>query len=887
MKKNALLGMLALVSIFILNPLSTQGADLYVSPNGAESAMCTSDDPCALQTALTIAGANGEGDTIHLASGTYLPLAVTFAYLPSGMENFPLTLLGEGPALTVLDGTMDGNGDYSRILQISTQYLSNDDHSHIAIHGIGFQNRISLASGAGLFVFTDKGNVDVENCEFKENCASGPMHPSGGGSNIHTSWGRVTIRTCRFLNNGCDTDGGGLYVDSSGPLTLAANTFTGNTALKGGGFSAQGTFSGAIAGNTIKNNTASFDGGGFRFSSLGAVEITKNVIQNNTSLYAYGGGFRVQAHSVTITNNIVADNVASLYSGTAGGGGITVDLYDGVSFNLTNNTIAGNKAGFGGGLLVSVGGYENNSLTNINNNILWGNSSSPNNGFPVSHDLCIMNPSEVSFTTVALMNNDYAPGDDCVYIQEGNALSSAGNIQVDPQFVGSGDFHLQPGSPCIDMGNGSAPGLPDEDFDGDPRWVGSAPDIGADEFAVNTPTGDGVPVHPIVLVPDQVCDPDTSLSISCVGLPSGSLFQGFTPAVPSLAGVDLVLRPGMAFPREGFSTTILIRAGTIDGAILGEATTFVPGFPAPAPQENIRAHFVFFPFLMLTPGATYVIEWEDAGKQVNGTGILSWMLSQEDLYPGATAFGCSGQAVPARDFAFTTYSPSSAPAPVTTTFDHVAQAGSTTLVISDITEEPPMGFNLGDPPTYYDINTTAAYTGQITVCIDYSGISFMDERELMLFHYENGEWRDVTISLDTEQNIICGVVDSLSPFAVLEPAMLIDIDIKPGSSPNSINLNSNGVTPVAVLTAGGFDASLIDPGSVLLAGASPIRWKMGDVDADGDVDLLFHFNTQDLVLDESSTETTLTATTYDGKFVQGTDTVNIVPKSKKEQKGKR
>ena len=112
------------------------------------------------------------------------------------------------------------------------------------------------------------------------------------------------------------------------------------------------------------------------------------------------------------------------------------------------------------------------------------------------------------------------------------------------------------------------------------------------------------------------------------------------------------------------------------------------------------------------------------------------------------------------------------------------------------------------------------------------------------------------------------------------PYIEITIDIKPGSFPNSINLKSRGVVPVAVLTTDDFDASTVDPSTVLFAGASPLRWTMEDVDGDGDVDLLFHFKTPELDLDGDSTEATLTGSTYGGQAIQGTDTVNIVPKGK-------
>jgi hypothetical protein len=105
----------------------------------------------------------------------------------------------------------------------------------------------------------------------------------------------------------------------------------------------------------------------------------------------------------------------------------------------------------------------------------------------------------------------------------------------------------------------------------------------------------------------------------------------------------------------------------------------------------------------------------------------------------------------------------------------------------------------------------------------------------------------------------------------------IGIDIKPGSDPNSINLKAKGVVPVAVLTTNDFDASTIDPATVFFAGASPKHWAIEDVDTDGDLDMILHFKTQELNLNEQSTTVTLIGLTYGGMPFQGTDSVNIVP----------
>ncbi|MGB6680871.1 MAG: post-COAP-1 domain-containing protein, partial [Candidatus Bathyarchaeia archaeon] len=106
--------------------------------------------------------------------------------------------------------------------------------------------------------------------------------------------------------------------------------------------------------------------------------------------------------------------------------------------------------------------------------------------------------------------------------------------------------------------------------------------------------------------------------------------------------------------------------------------------------------------------------------------------------------------------------------PVTMTFSSVTDEGVTSLATSDVGPEAPAGFMLGDPATYYDVATSATYSGQIEVCIDYSGTSYGDELNLKLFHYEDSAWVDCTTSLDMTNKIICGSVTSLSAFAIFE-----------------------------------------------------------------------------------------------------------------------
>lgn len=118
------------------------------------------------------------------------------------------------------------------------------------------------------------------------------------------------------------------------------------------------------------------------------------------------------------------------------------------------------------------------------------------------------------------------------------------------------------------------------------------------------------------------------------------------------------------------------------------------------------------------------------------------------------------------------------------------------------------------------------------------------------------------------------------PIYLEAPDPVVEIDIRPGGNPNTINLKSRGVVPVAVLTTDKFDAGTIDPDTVEFADAAPVRWKLTDVDNDGDDDMLLHFKTQELNLNQSSTEATLTGRTNDGALVNGKDTVRIISPKK-------
>jgi hypothetical protein len=102
----------------------------------------------------------------------------------------------------------------------------------------------------------------------------------------------------------------------------------------------------------------------------------------------------------------------------------------------------------------------------------------------------------------------------------------------------------------------------------------------------------------------------------------------------------------------------------------------------------------------------------------------------------------------------------------------------------------------------------------------------------------------------------------------------IDVDIKPGGCPNPINPKSKGVIPVAILGTNEFDVNNIDPETIMLGregiseGVRPSKYSFEDestpfegrlcnchdLGKDGYMDMILHFDTQQIVTKLELTE---------------------------------
>ena len=156
-----------------------------------------------------------------------------------------------------------------------------------------------------------------------------------------------------------------------------------------------------------------------------------------------------------------------------------------------------------------------------------------------------------------------------------------------------------------------------------------------------------------------------------------------------------------------------------------------------------------------------------------------------------------------------------------------------------------------------------------------------DGDNVILFHVRNYRYP----TDDVEFNPTGLIYSASISYSV---ALKADIDIKPGSDPNSINLGSGGVIPVAILGSGIFDVSCIDPFTVTMAGASvKVKGKsdnagsLDDVNGDGHLDLVLQMVTSELTLTGDKTEAVVEGDyccTDSGCYpFSGVDSVNIVP----------
>jgi hypothetical protein len=410
-----------------------------------------SDDHPTIQAALDVAAI---GDEVLVADGTY-----------TGSGNVNLVVDQEitirsqnGPNLCIID--CQGNGRAFTFTDGATTKTRLSGFTIIGgnVAGIASPN-MSDYSGGGILC-KDGAAPTIENCIIgftEDNIAFGNSAKYGGGIACISS--SPVISNCRIEANKTSLYGGGIACISSSPVISNCH-IEGNLATAGAG----GLYCGSssppmntassplIIGCTITRNSGGNAGGGVyvftstQSSSQSSPSISSCMITGN-SASSIGGALYCKNSSPLISNCTVADN------------------------GLTNSSTMG-----GGFYIIS------NSNPIIANAILWNNSATTgpeiylNSGSTLKVSYSIVKGGKAAVAPAAVAPATLAPIENAGLDWVDNT-----NQDVDPGFVGEGDYHLLPASPCVDAGTKEGAELSEYDLDGDLRISGSSPDIGADE----------------------------------------------------------------------------------------------------------------------------------------------------------------------------------------------------------------------------------------------------------------------------------------------------------------------------------------------------------------------------------------------------------------------
>jgi hypothetical protein len=108
----------------------------------------------------------------------------------------------------------------------------------------------------------------------------------------------------------------------------------------------------------------------------------------------------------------------------------------------------------------------------------------------------------------------------------------------------------------------------------------------------------------------------------------------------------------------------------------------------------------------------------------------------------------------------------------------------------------------------------------------------------------------------------------------------VNIDVKPGDSQPVVNLKSQGVVPVAILSTPTFDATKVNPLTVRFGRtgteASPVHSSLQDVNGDGLLDMVLQFKTQSTGFQLGDSQATLMGRTLDGTPFRGSSAIQVI-----------
>ena len=206
------------------------------------------------------------------------------------------------------------------------------------LKGKFLNNQATTGSGGGMYIEAN-GQTTLNNCVISGNTAA------KNGAGIYSQGPLTTSSGVEVKENIAGSHGGGLFMSSTSSLTLNNSTpVTENTATSyGGGIYLAGTLN--VSGNaTINKNTAS-TGGGLYVDTTGVLTINSCTINENTAKSAGGGIYTTTSSTFTMNNGAqINSNLAKNNNGSIGGG-----AYFGGTALINGGEISNNYADFRGG----------------------------------------------------------------------------------------------------------------------------------------------------------------------------------------------------------------------------------------------------------------------------------------------------------------------------------------------------------------------------------------------------------------------------------------------------------------------------------------------------------------------------------------------------------
>ena len=134
-------------------------------------------------------------------------------------------------------------------------------------------------------------------------------------------------------------------------------------------------------------------------------------------------------------------------------------------------------------------------------------------------------------------------------------------------------------------------------------------------------------------------------------------------------------------------------------------------------------------------------------------------------------------------------------------FEEVTLAGETEVITSPTGPTLPSSYKSGDPSTYFEISTTAEYTGPVEVSLSYAGMTFdAPEGELRLLHQTETGWEDITTGVNQDDKLVSGFTTSFSTFVIVTQ-----------NRPPVVGSISAPIEPIPVNRGMNASASFFDP----------------------------------------------------------------------------